>query len=230
MGKKKVETLTADLLKYVDRIENSVDEQVAQSVGYTVRYRMLELISKGISPILGYGRFPEYKGATRDKVARRGQKFLRKEIKNISKQLKLGRVSTGSSSAVGRLKAKKDRLRTLKAIASGKQKKGYPYNTKEFKEGKKFPRPVNLFLTGAFLQALTFAFKRTENQKMIVEIGWFGDPENAIKEKGHREGANGQPKRPTLPRGNERWNQTIQLDIIKLLRDAVTKAAKSAKK
>lgn len=224
---KKIKALKADLLKYLDRIQDSVDERVASAVGFTVRTRMLQMIATGISPILGYGRFPEYKAATRTKVAKRGVKFLNSEIRKTRSRLKLGQV-TSSKSGVGRLRAQQDRLRILKKIAQAKQNQGYPYNTKEYRQGKKRPRPVNLWLTGDFLRALTFELKKLAG-KAGIEIGWW-EPKQAIKEKGHREGANGQPKRPTLPRGSERWNQTIQLDIMKLLRDAVSKAAKTAKR
>lgn len=224
---KKIRALKVDLLAYLDRIQGSVDERVASAVGFTVRTRMLQLISRGISPILGYGRFPEYKAVTRGKIAKRGIRFLNREIKNTRTRLKLGQV-TSSKSGVGRLRAQQDRLRILKKAAQGKTQKGYPYNTKEYRQGSKRPRPVNLWLTGDFLRALTFELKKL-GSKMGIEIGWW-EAKQAIKEKGHREGANGQPKRPTLPRGRESWNETIRLDIMRLLRDAVSKAAKNAKR
>lgn len=225
---KKIRLLKADLMKFLDRIGDAVaDPKTASAVGFTVRTRMLQLISRGISPILGYGRFPEYKAATRRKVAKRGSAFLGRELRKLNSRIRAGGGS--SFSAIARLRAKRDQLKILKQVAATKAARtGYPYNTKQFKAGLKFARPVNLFLTGDFLRSLTFTVKKALG-KGVIEIGYF-ESKQAIKEKGHREGANGQPKRPTLPKGDERWNETIRLDIMRLLRDAITKAVRTAGK
>lgn len=202
---KKIDDIYADLIRYVNKFENAIDERVAQAVGFTVRQRMLDLVRKGISPILGAGRFPEYKAA----------KNLR-TTQNLIRSAKANAESPGRSRAVlARAKQKKARLQ-----------RGYPYSTEEYKRGLKKARPVNLTLTGAFLSSLTFGFG-SAGKKMRVVIGFF-DPKQAIKEKGHREGANGQPKRPIIPKGNQKFNETIRLDILGLLRDAVRKATKRA--
>lgn len=202
---KKIDDIYKDITKQLQKFESAIDERLAQAVGYTVRQRMLNFISKGISPIDGRGRFPEYKAP----------KNLR-TLQNIMRSAKANAKSSGRSRAVlQRAKQKKAKLQ-----------RGYPYSTEEYKKGTKKARPVNLYLTGAFLSALSFGFGKA-GKKMRVAIGFF-DPKEAIKEKGHREGANGQAKRPIIPRGSERFNETIRLDIMNLLRDAVRKATKRA--
>lgn len=232
---KNINELYADLSKFLDKLADvASSEDLAASIGFTVRYRMLQLISRGISPILGYGRFPEYKGALRRKLVAKGSKFARREIAKISSQIratKASSIATGravSNSAIGRLRARKAHLKFLKSAAQKASQRGYPYDTKEYREGKKFPRPVNLFLTGEFLRSLTFTVKKVEKRAQIT-IGFF-EAKQALKEKGHREGANGQARRPIIPRKSEGWAETIRLDIMKLLRDAITKAARSAKR
>ena len=74
---KKIDDIFKDLNSYIDKIEDSIDERVAAGIAYTVRQRMLSLISKGISPILGWGRFPEYKNVKQLNSLRRNGKSLR---------------------------------------------------------------------------------------------------------------------------------------------------------
>jgi hypothetical protein len=45
---KKIDDILKDLKSYIDKIEDSIDERVAAGIAYTVRQRMLSLISKGI--------------------------------------------------------------------------------------------------------------------------------------------------------------------------------------
>ncbi len=61
----------------------------------------------------------------------------------------------------------------------------------------KKPRPVNLTLTGAFLKSL-IANVITRSSNKFLQIT-FDSEEHGIKEVGHRDGANGQPKRPIIP-------------------------------
>lgn len=223
---KKIKALKADVMAFLTRLEDAVkDVKTASAVGFAVRQRMLELISRGISPIEGRARFPEYKNVTAQRQRKETNRKLRtlsRTQRNIARNLK---KSGTRGAAVRNFSAS---ARSLAKAARSRLKKGYPYNTKQYREGSKRPRPVNLFLTGDFLRALALAVKTVAN-KAVVEIGWW-DPKQAIKEKGHRDGAGGQPKRPTLPGRGERWAQVIQLDIMKVLREAVSKAAKSAKR
>ena len=65
------------------------------------------------------------------------------------------------------------------------------------KRFNKKPRPVNLTLTGAFLKALISRVITRSNNKFLQIT--FNSEEQGIKEVGHRDGANGQPKRPIIP-------------------------------
>lgn len=75
------------------------------------------------------------------------------------------------------------------------------------KARKDFPakrrRPVNLFLSGDFL---FFLRPFVKGQKIFIG---FSDPLSIKKEQGHRDGANGQPKRPIIPQGSETFNKRI---------------------
>lgn len=223
---KKIKALKADVLKFLQGLEDAVkDVKTASAVGFAVRQRMLELISRGISPIEGRARFPEYKNVTIQRGRKQSNRQLRKlsrTQRNIARQLR----KNGTRGAI--VRNFNASARSLAKAARTKVKKGYPFNTPQYRAGTKRPRPVNLFLTGDFLRALALAVKTVAN-KAQIEIGWW-DPKQAIKEKGHREGAGGQPPRPTLPGKGERWAQVIQLDIMRVLREAVSKAAKSARK
>lgn len=84
---------------------------------------------------------------------------------------------------------------------------GYPNTVRKRFPGKR-KRPVNLKLSGAFLKALKSKTIST-GRKLEIEIGYF-DPKEAIKEDGHREGANTQPKRPTIPIKTEEFALSIQ--------------------
>lgn len=107
-----------------------IDSTTAKNVGLYVTQEMETLISKGISPIQGDGKFPKYKNPKR-----------------------------------------------------------YP--------GQRKPKsPVNLKLTQDFLNGLSYRIVPSSFGS-ATEL-FFGNNQE-VKEKGHREGANGQPKRPILP-------------------------------
>ena len=124
-----------------------------KNMGARVTSNMREMISKGISPIQGKGRFPAYKDPSK---------------------------------------------------YPGKQKA---------------PRPVNLELSGDFLKSLYAKGKTGKNPQ--IEIGY--PPDQALKEKGHRDGANGQKKRPTIPERNEKFAVSIVNDLIDDMSNAVNK-------
>lgn len=76
-------------------------------------------------------------------------------------------------------------------------------------------RPVNLTLSGKFLESLKGTAEKVRNGYAAV-IG-FSDKKSQKKEQGHREGANGQAERPIIPQSGEKFSQVIQgvyLDII----------------
>jgi hypothetical protein len=71
-----------------------------------------------------------------------------------------------------------------------------------YKNPKRYPgdlkpkTPVNLELTGKFLKALRAKVYQSRSG-FGTEIGYLESQEH--KEQGHREGTNGQPKRPSIP-------------------------------
>lgn len=99
--------------------------------------------------------------------------------------------------------------------------RGYPANVKNRFRSKR-QKPVNLKLSGRFLKALKF-----KSTARGVEIGYF-DKKQAIKEQGHREGANTQPKRPTIPDAGrkEQFVASIQQEYLKVANAKVRKITK----
>lgn len=108
------------------------------------------------------------------------------------------------------------KARAMRSSKSGR--KPYPFSVQKQFPAKR-PRPVNLFLSGSFLSDLTFAVASL-GRKKVIEIGYFEEL-SAKKESGHREGVNGQPKRPTIPKGNETFSSVIISDILSLFRQGL---------
>lgn len=99
-------------------------------------------------------------------------------------------------------------------------------NFPRYKNPQKYPgrlksaTPVNLHLSGDFLDgmrakvvktALGFGFEITYLKKELK------------KEEGHRVGWNGQPKRPTIPEGNEKFATRVREAYTKVILDALKK-------
>jgi len=206
MSTRTLKELVSSLNAYVDRLEAAVDNAVAGSVAFTVRQRMLQMIRAGVSPILGAGRFPEYKGATTRARLRNEARLSR----NLLRQTKSG-------SRAGRLRA----LASAKRAAA--KNPGYPFSVQS-KFPQKKPRPVNLTLSGKFLSSLNSTITKV-GKRVKISIGFFSE-DQAKKEKGHREGANGQRPRPIIPKGNESFSETIKADILSIIRQAVRRAGK----
>lgn len=70
-------------------------------------------------------------------------------------------------------------------------------NPERYPGKRKSPRPVNLRLTGEMMRALTY--KIAQDIAGYKTTIYYKDDLSDKKESGHREGVNGQPKRPTLP-------------------------------
>jgi len=99
--------------------------------------------------------------------------------------------------------------------------RGYPATVKSKYRTKK-QRPVNLKLSGKFLDALSY-----KANSFGVTIGYFKNSE-AKKEEGHRKGANTQPKRPTIPDASNRelFTATIQDEYLKVANSRVSQIAR----
>lgn len=100
----------------------------------------------------------------------------------------------------------------------------YPANQKNNYPDKK-QRPVNLTLSGEFLSALSSRIiKNNAKGKFPVEVGYIlknkGKVSASKKEEGHREGVNGQPKRPTIPQGDEQFAAKLQKIIFGAYRES----------
>lgn len=103
---------------------------------------------------------------------------------------------------------------------------GYKHQGKDGRYPKsvmsKYPdkkqRPVNLHLTGEMLSSLVS--KVVKGQVCpAVQIEYQSEI-SKNKEQGHREGVNGQPKRPTIPEGEEQFAAKIQNLILSMYRKA----------
>lgn len=92
----------------------------------------------------------------------------------------------------------------------------YPFNVRD-KYPQKRERPVNLRLSGEFMKAL-----KAKVISGVLEIGYF-DELFAKYESGHREGVNGQPKRPTIPQDSEQFSDTIYRRLVKVIQSVFDK-------
>jgi hypothetical protein len=97
-------------------------------------------------------------------------------------------------------------------------------NPDKYPGDQKPKTPVNLELGGHFLNALSYVTQKSGGNYSTVI---FYEGEENDKERGHRDGANGQPKRPTIPsEKGERFAATIEKEIIEIYEDAIDKASK----
>lgn len=203
----------ADLKKEIEaaakkELDQKLTSSALRTIGFRVIEKMKQQISRGISPVEGFGRFPEYKSRT----ARRSAKETRKQARNLQKAAR----STANRAIKKSIRA---RAKTLRGIAQGQSKKGYPDSLPEIVKiatGKK-ARPVNLKLFGDFLDALDV---KLEDKRIL--IGYFEESE-AVKERGHREGANGQYVRPTIPLKGEQFNASVQAELLKAIDQVLKK-------
>ena len=103
---------------------------------------------------------------------------------------------------------------------------GYPNNMRSRFPNKK-KTPVNLHLSGDFLDTLEVRTSGAASNPQI-KIGFY-DSLSKQKEQGHREGAKGQPKRPIIPNGKERFHDKIESLILTLFRQLVLKGVSKLK-
>jgi hypothetical protein len=95
-------------------------------------------------------------------------------------------------------------------------------NPNKYPGNRKPQRPVNLFLTGDFLNDLKS--RNTKTTTGYVPVILFETKESQDKELGHRTGWNGQPKRPIIPdqRRNEQFAKVIEVGIIDRLKQILS--------
>jgi len=104
-------------------------------------------------------------------------------------------------------------------------KTGYPSTVAKQYPNKK-ASPVNLYLSGDFLKDLKAEVVKIR-QSFAIAIGYSKEKE-ILKEKGHREGANTQPNRPTLPlaRANEQFALRVQEKLLRRINEILGKIIK----
>lgn len=97
-------------------------------------------------------------------------------------------------------------------------------NPRKYPGTRKSKTPVNLKLSGDFLNGLKHSPVKGEHG---YEASIYYRSDQEPKEKGHMEGANGQPKRPTLPvdKGQE-FTARIRLLYTNLIRERIFRLLK----
>lgn len=210
-----------DLVRYLAFIQDSLNDKTARKIGDAVVNEMILMVKRGISPIEGAGRFPEYKWAGFRRQLNKERSRINRELKRNKKKLFVLRRMNQRQLLVHQ----KEQNRKSLAGVTGR----YPFTEEAIKAGKK-PRPVNLTLHGDFLNALQ-ARVTGAGIDLGLEVGffpgWTDDKgvEAFVKEIGHREGANGQPKRPIIPIGTEDFAQRIQNIIWEIIEEEIDRAA-----
>lgn len=145
--------------------EPDFTKALAKELGEIIVSAMKELISKGISPIKGGGRYKGYKGGYKEKIS--AGKYAGKGLK-----------------------------------------------------------PVNLYLKGDQMNSLKANKTSVDKDKIKLEIGYGTNQKSWLKEKGHREGYNGQEKRPSIPEGNEEFSSVIRQKVRQRVADFLLKSLK----
>jgi hypothetical protein len=180
-------TVKVNTAKFKKDLERETGLQVEKAMKSVTRNdkievgEMKDLISKGVSPIARKGRFDAYKWAGA-----------------AAKIMKVARRLSG------------DRRAKAKQKAESLKKSKYPYSVqKEFPNKRE--RPVNLYLSGAFLSDLV-----ARPLVKGVAIG-FRSRLSELKEQGHREGVNGQPQRPIIPDKGEDFSPSVYRRIVSVV-------------
>lgn len=190
-----------EIKRFAKQGVQDLSPQERQYIGEDMIDLMKDFISKGISPIQGWGRFPAYKGTEREAQVRAGQ---RRAKKGASKQLKRA-------------------LRLQRASAVAQKKTRYPYNVMG-KFPNKRERPVNLFLSGDFMDDLV-----ARATSVGLTIGFWAK-KSVDKEKGHRTGANGQRLRPIIPNDSETFTRPIYQRLLQSLKVRLLRSLESTAK
>lgn len=191
----KVKVNTKEMEKQFARVlELLNNKKMYDEIGQAVVTEMRRLIAAGVSPIRGRGRYAAYKITGSIRSVEKATKILTKGLGR--KDLRRFAINARSARVIQQLKDK-----------------GYPFNVIDQYPNKKV-RPVNLNLSGEMMKALS-AKTRSTSRGVAAVVGYFPgegrtplpkgstkeklNADAATKEKGHREGAGGQPSRPTIP-------------------------------
>lgn len=149
-------------------------------------------------------------------------KAQRAKVKTLASSVKSGRTSVSAARAT---------LKKASAELARQIPTRYPFNKMKEFPSKKL-RPVNLKLSGDFLRDLTYRSQVAppiKGASPTIDIGFFGGLSEK-KESGHREGVNGQPKRPTIPQKKEEFSPSIYRRLVKTITGLVKRKIASSKK
>ena len=207
MAKIKATISLKGLERLLKKFPEALDLKTGGAMVDQVTREMRSMISKGVSPIEGKGRFPDYKAVA-------AAKPFKEAASQITKAIREGDTTLHKSDS-----------KSYRNLARATEKRGYPYNVrKDFPD--KRPKPVNLKLSGKFLRSLTGKVninKSDARRYFEVRIGFF-NKESVAKESGHRYGApkpGDQPHRPIIPVDNEKLAKRLQLIIRDVIRKAI---------
>lgn len=136
-----------------------------------------------------------------------------KQFRKLQKKLETLQqpIDRKTATTLGRkiVAAMKDNISKGISPITGRRFPAYK-NPRKYPGDRKPSRPVNLKLSGKQLKALQSRPVKSE-AGFGSSVGYLTNAGNAQKkESGHREGVNQQPKRPTIPIGNESFSQRIQ--------------------
>lgn len=153
-------------------------------------------------------------------------KGLDKAVKSIQDRIR--KIRKDAIDSITAKRVGDEIVRLMKSeIKSGKSpiagKGGFPAYRGSYREriqrtGKingfnKSLQPVNLKVSGQMLRNLKpFVLKTLSASGFQTIVGYRGTLAQQ-KEKGHREGVNGQARRPTIPQDDERFNRKINKRI-----------------
>lgn len=145
-----------------------------------------------------------------------GTRQLRIRLNKLKKPIDRPTAKRGGESIVSQMKGL---IRIGVSPIQGKGRFPRYKNPKRYPGKRKSKRPVNLKLTGQFLRSLV--------SKAVSGTGGFAiqvEYNNALankKEDGHRKGQNKQPKRPTIPQGNEKFSPSVLKGVIKIFEQRI---------
>lgn len=154
-----------------------------------------------------------------DKVKRLQE--LLKELKKPVDQATANAAGKATVAAMKQLIA-----RGVSPIKGNGRFPGYK-NPDKYPGGKKPNRPVNLKDTGQFLYSLTYDPVASKNG--FDTVIYYDGKEANDKETGHREGANGQRERPTIPLRGESFSETIRIAFSKIYRQRLSDLIRKGK-
>lgn len=146
---------------------------------------------------------------------------LRRELQRISRTA----IDRRTAAQVGTKTVVEMRRDIAKGISPVRGRRRFPAykNPKKYPGKRKGARPVNLKLTGQFLRALRSVVLSSRGPSgFVTSIGYRGRLAQ-VKEQGHREGANQQRKRPTIPQRGEELNVRINRELLKIYRKRLSR-------